>query len=120
MTLTLVSRTLRHVWGGILTNRRSTLRSDNFDTIVHGALKCSIASFWTYLGKIRSEKGKKRAMRRPGIEPEAQAWEARMLPLHHRRVVYDGTMPILEAKVTDPHHIGPAESGASTKPCGVP
>ena len=26
-------------------------------------------------------------MRRPGVEPGAKAWEASMLPIHHRRIL---------------------------------
>lgn len=54
VTLALVSQALRHVWGGgIPTNCCSTLRSDDVDTMVHGAIKSSTAPFSTYLSKIK-------------------------------------------------------------------
>jgi hypothetical protein len=31
---------------------------------------------------------KKKNIRPPGIEPEADAWKASMLPLHHERLCY--------------------------------
>jgi hypothetical protein len=36
-------------------------------------------------------------MRPPGVEPGAQAWEARMLPLHYGRFFIVFFVPIFEA-----------------------
>ena len=40
--------------------------------------------FRLFCRKVKQE----RSMRRPGIEPRANAWRAFMLPLHHRRLRY--------------------------------
>jgi hypothetical protein len=41
------------------------------------------------VGHIRLPKlTKKTILRRPGIEPRANAWKAFMLPLHHRRLFF--------------------------------
>ncbi len=51
------------------------------------SIRSSLRPFkWTRTNTPQTAKIKKRSMRRPGIEPGAQAWEAYMLPLHYLRM----------------------------------